>query len=97
MSESETKTNLDDLLSETKSVRAELEKINAHNLIRTYDSLPSLLFFMFLKGIAFGLGSVVGATIVVSVLVYILGQVQMMPIIGEWIRALLEIIQSEQI
>ncbi len=89
-----TRDRIDEIHREIRLIGDELAQLNTHRLIRVYNALPSLLFFMFLKGIAFGLGSVVGATFVVSVLVYILGQFEFLPIIGEWIRALLDVIQQ---
>ena len=54
-----------------------------------------MLTLMFLKGAAFGLGSVVGATVVVSLLVYLISQIELLPIIGEWVRAVLDVVKQE--
>ena len=78
------------LVHEARAMRGALEQLRQHRLLTTYDSTPRLLSLMFLKGIAFGLGSVVGATIVVSILVYLLGQIEFIPIVGEWVRAILD-------
>ena len=43
-----------------------------------------------MKGAAFGLGSVIGATVFVSLIIYLLSQVAFLPIIGEWIKIILE-------
>lgn len=82
------------LNDDVRHIRDELERLNAHPLLRAYANTPRMLYFMFLKGVAFGLGSVVGATIVVSVLVYLLSQIEFVPIVGEWVRALLDVIQQ---
>ena len=74
----------------------ELKDINSHKLIRIYDSLPQLLLLHFMKGVVFGLGTVVGATIVVTILAYVLAQFEFIPIIGEWIKLISEEINSHQ-
>ena len=61
-----------------------LEKINSHTFLRIYNSIWRLLWVNFLRGLAFGLGSVLGATILVSVLILILHQIEFVPILGEW-------------
>ena len=76
-------------LAEAKRIYDELQLINSHKIVRVYDSVPKLLWFQFMKGISFGLGSVVGATIVVSMLAYLLSHVEFIPIIGEWVKAII--------
>ena len=94
MDPDQSKKHMEELVAEAKEMRAELAKLNRHKFVRAYDSLPSLLLYMFLKGAAFGLGSVVGATILVSLLVYIVSQIELLPIIGEWVRAILDIVKQ---
>lgn len=81
--------------AELQKIRDALETINSHKFIRALNSAPRMIFFQFLRGIAFGLGSVIGATIVVSFLVYLLSQIEFIPIIGEWTQMILEEIQQE--
>jgi uncharacterized protein (DUF2062 family) len=50
------------------------------------QSLPS----SFLRGVASGFGSVIGATIVVAVLAYLLSNVELIPLIGSWLAELVE-------
>jgi hypothetical protein len=83
------------LLKQTKNIQCELEKLNNHKLIHTYNSIPRLLWFSLLKGISLGLGSVLGATVVLSALVYVLSQMEFIPIIGEWISAVLQVVQQK--
>lgn len=63
-------------LAEAKRIYDELQLINSHKIVRVYDSVPKLILFRFIKGVLFGLGSVVGATIVVSILAYLLSHVE---------------------
>jgi len=83
------------LYQQTQSIHKELNQLNNHKLIQTYNSIPRLLWFHLLKGVAFGLGSVLGATVVLSTLVYVLSQMEFIPIIGEWISAILDVVQKQ--
>lgn len=84
------------LYQQTQMIHQELNQLNNHKLILTYNSIPRLLWFHLLKGVAFGLGSVLGATVVLSTVVYLLSQMEFIPIIGEWITAVLEVVQQEK-
>ena len=78
------------------AIKNELEILNGHKLVKTYNSLPRLISLQFVKGMAFGLGSVVGATVVVSLLAYLLSHIEFIPIIGEWTLLLIEEIKQTQ-
>jgi len=69
---------------ELRALRQEIERLNEHRFIRVLNSPWKGVGFQFLRGIAFGLGSVIGATLVVSALGYALSTVNFLPIIGDW-------------
>jgi uncharacterized protein DUF5665 len=77
------------------SLQAEVHKMNSHRFIRMHNSLPRLIWFNFMRGLAFGLGSVIGATVLVSVLVYFLRNIDFIPIIGDWAREILSVITDQ--
>ena len=77
------------------SLKAEVHKMNNHRFIRMHNSLPKLIWFNFMRGLAFGLGSVIGATVLVSVVVYFLSQINFIPIIGDWATEVLSIITEQ--
>ena len=72
------------LEAEVKALRLELAKLNGQRFIQIQNSLVRLLAFQFLRGFALGLGTVVGATILVSFIVYLLSTIDFIPVIGEW-------------
>jgi hypothetical protein len=72
------------LEAEVNALRLELKKLNEQRFIQIQNSLVRLLAFQFLRGLALGLGTVVGATILVSFLVYLLSNIDFIPVIGEW-------------
>ncbi len=82
--------------NELQQIRHALDTLNQHKFIRLYNSSFKMLWFQFLKGMAFGLGSVLGATIIVSLLISLLSQVEFIPIIGEWAKEIMFEIQKSQ-
>lgn len=79
-------TPADSLPEEVRALRREVARLNGHRFIRLHDSLVRLVWFNFLRGLAFGLGSVIGATALVSIAVYALSQIDFIPIIGDWAK-----------
>ena len=72
----------------------EVEKLNTHRFVRVQNSLWRLIAFQFVRGLAFGLGSVVGATILVSGLAWWVSQIEFIPIIGDWAKQIMDQIQA---
>ncbi|NVK24890.1 MAG: hypothetical protein HWE10_08175 [Gammaproteobacteria bacterium] len=81
---------LEKLVAQSEAMNEQLAALNNHQLITAYDSIPKLLLFQLLKGGALGLGSVLGATVVLSFVVYMLSQIEFIPVIGEWVSAILD-------
>lgn len=77
------------------SLRKEVAHLNSHRFIKMHNSLPRLMLFNFMRGLAFGLGSVLGATVLVSVVVYFLSQINFIPIIGDWATEILSVITEQ--
>jgi len=80
---------------ELASLRTEVAKLNSHRFIRMHNSTLRLIWFNFLRGLAFGLGSVIGATVLVSLLVFFLREINFIPIIGDWAAQILEVISTD--
>lgn len=70
--------------SELARLQVELEVLNRQAFFRLQNAPVRGMVRSFLNGMAFGLGSFLGATLVVSFLVYSLAQIDFIPIIGEW-------------
>lgn len=81
------------LETELSSLRTELSKLNSHRYIKVHNSMFRMLGFQFTRGLAFGLGSVFGATVLVSVLVYFLSTIDFIPIVGAWAKEILLVLQ----
>lgn len=90
----EDNADLKKLLLETQKVKQEVEKLNTHKLVKASNTLSGMMYFFFLKGIAFGFGTVVGATLVVSLLAYFLSFFELVPIIGDWVGRIVDQVQK---
>lgn len=82
------------LEEEIRQVREELIRLNALHVFAWNRLTANVLFMQFLKGTFLALGSLVGATIIISVLVYFLSQIEFIPIIGEWVKEINHILQT---
>ncbi|MEO3414455.1 DUF5665 domain-containing protein [Roseovarius sp. CAU 1744] len=74
----------------------ELRRLNRHRFIRMHNSLWRLLTFNFMRGLAFGLGSVMGATVLLSIVVYWLAQFEWVPLVGDWLGQLADEIDPKR-
>ena len=86
----------DELRNEIAALRTEVARLNAHRFIRIQNSLFRMVMFNLLRGLAFGLGSVLGASVLLSFFVWSLSQVEFIPIIGEWAAQILEQVEELQ-
>ena len=78
----------------TEHLNNTMERMLNHRFARINRSVWTALWTHFLHGRAFGLGSVIGATIVVYLLVIALSQLEFIPIIGEWASQIIAEINS---
>lgn len=83
----------DAVLAELARLRVELARLNAHRYIKVHNSYWQMIGFQFLRGLATGLGTVVGATVVVSFLALSLTKIDFIPIVGKWAARIAEQIQ----
>jgi len=86
---------LKSLSKDIETLSQEVARLNAHRFVRLHDSTMRLMWFNFLRGLAFGFGSVAGATIVVSIVGFFLNQIEVVPIIGDWAKQIASEIMTE--
>lgn len=82
--------------AELQAVRKELQKLNSHRFIRMHNSYLRLIGFNFVRGLAFGLGTVLGASVLISFIAWSVSQIEFLPIIGEWATEILRQIELIQ-
>ncbi len=84
----------DALSEEMHALREEVARLNGHGFVRMHNSLSRVLLFNFARGLAFGLGTVIGASVLLSVVAWSLSQVEFLPIIGEWVGEIVRQIEE---
>lgn len=73
-----------------RALTRELQLLNSHRFIRLHNSPWRLLMFQLLRGLAMGLGTVLGATVLVSLIAWWASQFSFIPILGEWLNELVQ-------
>ncbi len=81
-------------MDSNKQLEQAINDLKEHYLFRMNSSLSKTIFFSLIRGLSFGLGSVIGATILVYLLIILLSQIEFIPIIGEWAARLIEQIEN---
>ncbi len=71
-----------------------IKKLNEHYFFKMHSSFWKVLSISLFRGLLSGLGWVLGATILVSLLTYTLSQIEFIPILGEWVSQLINEIES---
>jgi len=85
---------LEHLAAVTKALAQEVNQLQQWHPLA--GGLRHLLWRSFLQGTASGLGRAVGATVVLALLVWLLGQLEVVPVLGAWIVQLAETIRETQ-
>jgi hypothetical protein len=62
----------------------EIARLNDQGFMRSQRTGLHILLWQFARGLAFGLGSVLGASILVSLLGWWIAQIEFIPILGDW-------------
>lgn len=86
-----------DLAAEIAALRSEVRRLNGHRFVRIQNSYWRLMLLQLMKGLMVGLGTVLGASILVSIVAYFLSQIEVLPIIGKWATQVIEQIEEGQI
>lgn len=71
-----------------------LEKSKISEYIETINNPRKLLISNFIIGIARGIGTAIGFTILAAIIIYIIDQMVNLPLIGKYIAELIEIIEN---
>jgi len=83
-----------DLGEEVRALRQELTHLRQHKMVLLYQSPAKVILFRFISGMAVGLGTVIGASALLSIIIWALSTIEFIPIIGEWSVMLADEIQE---
>lgn len=86
----------DDVLAgEVEALRGEVRRLNEQRYFRIESSLWQVAFWSLVRGLAFGLGSVLGGTILLAFLIQMLSSIDFIPVLGDWAQQLIQEIQAD--
>jgi hypothetical protein len=83
-------------MADDKDEKPKLEPDYGQGFFRVHYSLGRMLVNNLVGGIFWGFGTVLGATIFVALVLFILGRLDTVPIIGDFIARILEQIELRQ-
>lgn len=83
-------------MADNQRLNEQMEQLLNHPALLMQRSVFAMLWFNLLRGLAFGLGSVLGATILVYITVQILAQIEFIPILGDWAIQLIQQIEMKR-
>ncbi len=59
-----------------------------------HSSRAQVYFMNFTRGLFFGFGTILGGTVLVAILLWVLGQLAFFPYVGEYIQKIIETMQA---
>ncbi|MGI6576205.1 MAG: DUF5665 domain-containing protein [bacterium] len=83
------------LVRKIEELSLHMEKMKLAEYVQLLENLPRLLWINFITGIARGIGMAVGFTILGALLLYILGKLVNLPLIGSFIAEIVRIVQFQ--
>lgn len=84
------------LAKEVKELSKEVRKLKELEFIKVFNHPIKFMFFSFLKGLMVGFGSVLGASVLVALFVYVLAQISLVPILGDFVEDIISQVQVAQ-
>lgn len=81
------------LRREVARLADEVARLNGHRFVNVHNNLWRLMGFQLLRGLLLGLGTALGATALVSVVVVLLSQIEFVPILGDLAGAIIKEIE----
>ncbi|MFA5947703.1 MAG: DUF5665 domain-containing protein [Candidatus Gracilibacteria bacterium] len=82
-----------ELVKDLKTLTREVENLKDLEFIQVFKHPWKFIWFSLLKGLMVGFGSVLGATVVVALFVYILSQISLVPVVGDFVKEVIDEIQ----
>lgn len=84
-----------ELAEEVKKLTKEIQKLKDSEFLKVFAHPWKFMGFSLLKGMMVGLGSIIGATVLVGLLIYLLSKISLVPIIGDFVKDIMNQIQTE--
>jgi len=85
-----------DLVKDLRLLTKEVKRLKSMEFIKVFKNPWKFMWFSFLKGLMIGLGTVLGASVLVGMLVWTLSKIKLVPIVGDFIQDVIVEVQSAQ-
>jgi len=82
------------LTLEVRRLRELLEQLRLQQYIQVLLNKRRIMFISFLSGLFSGLGAVLGGTLLLALLLYILGRLSIVPYIGHFISEIIKVVKK---
>ncbi len=83
-----------DFIKAQKDLVELISKLRKERYLQVVDNKKKYLTMHFLGGMASGVGGAVGATIVVGLLLFVVSKLQLVPIIGNFVTGVIEVVNE---
>ena len=84
------------LSKDARELTKEVNKLKDLEFIRVFKHPWKFIWFSFLKGLMIGFGTVLGASVLVGLFVYLLSKISFVPVLGDFIQDIMQQIQVEK-
>lgn len=82
------------LISEVKTLSKQVANLKDLEFIQVFKHPVKFMWFSFLKGLMVGFGSVLGASVLVALFIYIMGQISLIPVLGDFVQDIVKEVQQ---
>jgi hypothetical protein len=83
------------LAQEVKTLSKEIRKLKNQEFLKVFKNPWRFMWYSFLKGLMVGFGSVLGASVLVGIFFFLIAQVSLVPVLGDFIEEILVQIQLD--
>lgn len=83
-----------ELIGDVKELSKEIRRLKDADFLQVFKNPWKFVFYSFVKGLMMGLGSVLGATILVAIAIYLLSKISWVPFFGEFVGDIITQIEA---
>lgn len=84
------------LTHELSDLTKEVANLKNLEFMKVFKHPVKFMWFSFLKGLMIGFGSVLGASVLVALFVYILAQIKLVPFVGDFVEDIIDEVEQKQ-
>ncbi|MFA6992411.1 MAG: DUF5665 domain-containing protein [Candidatus Gracilibacteria bacterium] len=82
-----------ELIKEVKTLSEEVRKLKHLEFVQILKRPWKFTLLSLVKGLMIGFGSVLGATLLVAIFIYVLSKIQLVPVVGDFVESVLQEMQ----